>query len=137
MDHSNINRAALWAFLAVLPLGLACYVAVLIGTRFVKPAKRYVVRLVAMVFVTLLWYAYFLPGFVTVHGGPAWTGGGLRTVALWSSLRRPFHLGMGSGGSGQQAEGNHECTINRLTRALHWTPGRRAVCILKLTGRAQ
>lgn len=72
MDHSNINRAALWAFLAVLPLGLACYVAVLIGTRFVKPAKRYVVRLVAMVFVTLLWYAYFLPGFVTVHGGPAW-----------------------------------------------------------------
>src|SRR5881275_2353230 len=72
MNHSNMSLAAFWAFLAIVPLGLVCFVAVKLATLFVRPAKRYVSRVVAMVDVTLLWYAYFLPDFANANGGPAW-----------------------------------------------------------------
>ena len=57
MDQSNINLTTLRAFLSILPLGLVCYVAVVIGARFASPARRYAVRLIGMSVVTLIWYA--------------------------------------------------------------------------------
>ena len=72
MDQSNINLTALRSFLSVLSLGLVSYVAVVIGARFVSPARRYAARLIGMSVITLIWYAYFLPDFADAHGGPAW-----------------------------------------------------------------